>query len=69
MITNGSTDIKYLAIESGQYYGIPVENRFCKLCQSENIEDEINFLCCCKHFVHGRLSFFTKLAKKGNNIL
>ena len=62
-------DILPLAIESGRYYRIPMENRFCKLCQNKNIEDEIHFLCCCKHFDHERVLFFTKLAEKGNNIL
>ena len=57
-----------LALETGRYYRIPIENRFCKLCQNENIEDEIHFLCCCKHFYHERLLFFTKLAETGKNI-
>ena len=53
-----------LALETGRYYRIPIENRFCKLCQNENIEDEIQFLCCCKYFDHEHLLFFTKLAGK-----
>ena len=57
-----------LALETGRYYRIPIENRFCKLCQNEYIEDEIHFLCCCKHFDHERLLFFTKLAETGKNI-
>ena len=58
-----------LAIETGRYYRIPIENRFCKLCQNETIEDEIHFLCHCKPFDHECLKFFTKLAEKGNNML
>ena len=58
-----------LAIETGRCYRISTENRFCKLCQNENIEDEIHFLCHCKHFYHERLIFFTKLAETGNSIL
>ena len=58
-----------LAIETGRYYRIRIENRFCKLCHNENIEDEIHFPCHCKPFDHERLIFYTKLAVKGNNIL
>ena len=43
-----------LEIEVGRYRDIPLENRLCQVCKNDTIEDEINFLCQCKHYAEIR---------------
>lgn len=51
-----------LAIETDRYYRIPLDKRFCKLCDENVIEDEIHFICICKFFVEEREALFDKIA-------
>ena len=37
-----------LAIETGRYTNVPIENRTCTLCSNNLIEDEIHFMCVCE---------------------
>ena len=39
-----------LEIEVGRYRDIPLESRICKICDSDDIEDEIHFLCRCSKY-------------------
>jgi hypothetical protein len=50
-----------LDIETGRYYGIPAENRLCKLCNSNAIEDEEHFLMDCTQYNTLRTVLFKKI--------
>ena len=39
-----------LAIETGHFTNVLLENRTCTLCNNEDIGDEIHFLCVCPQF-------------------
>ena len=39
-----------LLIETGRYSKVPLQNRICKLCNSNQIEDELHFLLNCEFF-------------------
>ena len=41
----------------GRYEGIPREERFCKLCDSGLVEDEMHFVLVCNYFINERQSF------------
>ena len=38
-----------LEIVFGRYEGIPRQERFCELCDSGLVEDEIHFILVCNH--------------------
>ena len=50
-----------LQIEKGRYLNIPQNERYCKLCNSNQIEDESHFLLNCKSFENQRIVFDNKL--------
>ena len=50
-----------LAIETDRYYRIPLEKRFCKLCNECLIEDEIHFLCTCTFFSDEHENLFDEI--------
>ena len=49
-----------LEIERGRYDGTPVDERICKLCSTNTIEDENHFLTQCNFYNVIRGSFFSK---------
>ncbi len=46
-------------IETGRYERLPVEQRVCEGCDSDNVEDEMHFLISCNAFTQERTKFFT----------
>ena len=50
-----------LAIERGRYKNINPENRLCKNCQMQNIEDEIHFLIECPKYLHEHEKLLTSV--------
>ncbi len=37
-------------METGRYTKLPLEERFCQLCNNNAVEDELHFLCVCPTF-------------------
>ena len=58
-----------LEIESGRYRGIPPQQRFCKRCDSGEVEDEIHFLICCSKFNDNREQLFVSISKTCKNFV
>ena len=56
-----------LEIEIGRYKKIPAESRFCPICKSDNIEDELHFLTEGPAFSVERNVFFNKISKMCKN--
>ena len=50
-----------LAIESGRCIGIERNNRICKLCRSEAVESEYNFLLCCPLYDEKRKIYIARV--------
>ena len=50
-----------LEIEAGRYKNIPVNSRICKLCNSNEVEDEVHFLLGCNHYKGEREKFFDEV--------
>ena len=55
-----------LAIETGRWTGTALEFRYCKLCNSENIEDEMHFIFHC-NFYSVQRDDFSNIAKNVYN--
>ena len=53
-----------LAIETGRYSNIPLENRLCTLCNSKLIESEFHFMCICSKFEIIRKKYFAQYSAK-----
>ena len=53
-----------LAIETGRYSNIPLENRLCTLCNSKLIESEFHFMCICSKFKIIRKKYFAQYSAK-----
>ena len=51
-----------LEIEVGRYTGIVRENRICKCCNSNIIENEYHFLLCCSKYRHIRLKYLGNIS-------
>lgn len=56
-----------LAIESGRYFGIKLEDRICKLCTSDTVEDEKHFLVDCTHYNEVRDEFYRVLKQNSDS--
>ncbi len=41
-----------LRIETGRYERLPVEQRVCEVCDSDNVEDEMHFSISCNAFFY-----------------
>ena len=54
LMTKLRLDILNLEIVLGRYEGIPREERFCKLCNSGLVEDEMYFVLVCNYFINER---------------
>jgi hypothetical protein len=53
--------ILQLAIETGRYRSIPLENRICQLCDLNCIENEVHFLFICPIYATKRKTFFDNI--------
>ena len=49
-----------LKIVLGRYEGIPREKRFCKLCDSGLVENEMQFVLECNYFIYERQSCISR---------
>ena len=61
LIAQLRTGILPLHIETGRYYRTPLEQRTCKVCRSNQIEDEYHFLCECTFFFNERRIFYENI--------
>ncbi len=52
-----------LRIETGWYERLPVEQRVCEVCDSDNVEDEMHFLISCNVFTQERTKLFTHVSQ------
>ena len=50
-----------LAIETGRFRNIEVENRFCLMCDQNQIENEIHFVCICPFYHELRQKLYIEL--------
>ena len=50
-----------LGIETGRFVNLPLEQRLCKICNIEDIEDEWHFLFKCTKFDYERERFFNNI--------
>ncbi len=48
-----------LRIETGRYEGLPVEQRLCEVCESDNVEYEMHVLISCDAFTQERTNYMT----------
>ena len=53
-----------LAIETGRFSNVSLNNRTCIVCNSEAIEDEYHFLCICPGYETERKLLYIKVAEK-----
>ena len=51
-----------LEIETGRWKSIEVENRLCKLCSQNRVEDEYHFLFDCEVYSDDRVNFFIEIS-------
>ncbi len=52
-----------LRIETGRYERLPVEQRVCEVCDSDNMEDEMHFLISCNAFTQERTKLFSHVSQ------
>jgi len=51
-----------LMIEKGRHFNIPLEERICKKCNCNKIEDEVHFVTECSHYHIERVKFFESVS-------
>ena len=56
-----------LGVQTGRYFNIPYDERFCPHCDNDNIDDEMHLLFICNHNSDLRLAFFEHLKKLYSN--
>ena len=47
-----------LAIETGRYRNVPADERLCEICNLNQVEDEIHFLCFCPRYQESRTELY-----------
>ncbi len=52
-----------LNVELGRFVSIPLEKRICQICNTNEIEDEIHFLCSCEMYKHLRHELYAHITK------
>ncbi len=52
-----------LRIETSRYERLPVEQRVCEVCDSDNVEDEMHFLISCNAFTQERTKWFSHVSQ------
>jgi ribosomal protein L37AE/L43A len=50
-----------LEVERGRHIGVEHNNRICKQCNSNNVENETHFLWVCECYNHERESHYNKI--------
>ena len=60
LIAKFRTGIMQLRIETGRYTNLKIEERICLICNANEVEDEIHFLCHCNKYKELRKSLFNK---------
>lgn len=56
----------HLEIEKGRFRNVPLDQRLCKMCKSQSIEDESNLLLFCKRYEQLRTTLFNDIQDKYN---
>ncbi len=56
-----------LRIETGRYERLPVEQRVCEVCDSDNVEDEMHLLISCNAFTQERTEFYANVSQLVGN--
>ena len=58
-----------LHIETGRYSGLAVEDRICEFCTSNEVEDELHFLCSCSLYDDLRSSMYNTIQAKSPDFI
>ncbi len=53
-----------LAVETGRFRGVKLEERLCEICKNGLIEDELHFLCVCDKYDLERNEMYTRISEK-----
>lgn len=53
-----------LEIETGRWRAVPAQQRYCKLCNSGHVEDEIHFIFDCEIYTPERLALFENVEQR-----
>ena len=56
-----------LKIETGRFSNIAVNERHCEMCSSQNIEDELHFICVCPLYDDLRNNLFASASQISQN--
>ena len=56
-----------LHIETGRYKGLNIENRTCKLCNTNTVENECHMFSVCPFYEDARNTLFVELTKNCKN--
>ena len=56
-----------IAIETGRYNRVPLQERLCCICHNGEIEDEIHFLCNCKAYENERQKLYCLVSETQKN--
>ncbi len=59
--------VLHLAIETGRFKSIHIEERVCVLCNMNDIEDEIHILYTCTLYEHIRIDMYNNVINKNVN--
>ena len=52
-----------LAVETGRFNGTPLDERICKICNRDVIEDEFHMICKCNVYDNFRAEMYGNLSK------
>ncbi len=55
-----------LHIETGRFRGLDLEDRTCQICNTQEIEDELHFICACNEYNNPRQILYNKISEKSN---
>ena len=58
-----------LPIETGRWFGIDRQIRYCNLCQTQELGDEFHYLLSCRFFADSRKQFLDKYFWNGVNVI
>ena len=56
-----------IALETGRFKGLPIEERTCKLCEMKEKEDEMHVLCSCNLYHSIRNSMYDSILQRHDN--